>query len=64
VEALAARETVVHVASPEIHIAPPDVHVAVTLPPAPGKTVTRSSKVIRDDVGAIVGVDTTLTEET
>jgi HK97 family phage portal protein len=67
VQTLAARETVVHVDAPQIHIAPtavtvepPDVHVAVTMPT--GKVVSRSSTVIRDDVGAIVGVTTT--EET
>lgn len=65
VQTLAARETVVHVAAPQVHlaptvhVAPPDVNVALTMQPEPGKTVTRSSKVIRDSVGSIVGVETT-----
>jgi HK97 family phage portal protein len=65
VQTLAARETVVHVEAPQVHVAPttvnvesPDVHV--TMPS--GKTVTRTSKVVRDDVGALVAVETT--EET
>jgi HK97 family phage portal protein len=70
VHTLAARDTVVHVAAPQVHIAPtavhvatPDVHVALTMQPEPGKTVTRSSKVIRDGVGALIGVETTEAKE-
>lgn len=63
VQTLATRETVVHVEAPQVHIAPtevhveqPDIHVAVTVPP--GKVVSRTSKVLRDDVGSITGTET------
>lgn len=66
VQALAERDTIVNVAPAQVHIAPttvnitpPDVNVALTIPPEPGQTVTRYSKVIRNDIGALVGVETT-----